>query len=185
VAKPNETTQALRDGTRAGQSSMSKAMRTFLALPIALWLALPAAAQVPPTPSGNGTVNQGTSPWVVGQGTTPWVESPGPYTYQPLGFALLTVTTTAQTLNQMLAAAAVASPPTSQLTAVPAGARIALILAESSNVRYIDDGQTPTAGYGMLLVNGQEFSYSGNLSAIRFIAANASTSALLDVSFMK
>jgi hypothetical protein len=107
--------------------------------------------------------------------------APGPYTYQPLGYAQLAVTGTAQTLPQMLAAGFAAG--TSKLSAVPIAARTVLVLAETANVRYIDDGQVPMPGFGFLLTNGQEIAYSGNLSAIQFVADSGSP--IIDVSFMK
>lgn len=120
-----------------------------------------------------------TSP--VGQDGTVFV--PGPYTYQPLGYAQLTVTGTAQTLKQLLAAAAAASPATSQISDIPTGARMALILGETANVRWIDDGQKPTTTFGTLHTSTQEFQYSGDLNAIQFIAVSGSP--VLDVSFYK
>jgi hypothetical protein len=94
--------------------------------------------------------------------------TPAPYNYQPLGCAQVAVTSTAQTLAQLLATAFTAG--TSKISAVPTGARMVLVLVENANVRWTDDGQAPTAGYGMLATSTQEFQYSGDLSAIQFIA---------------
>jgi hypothetical protein len=65
---------------------------------------------------------------------------------------------------------------------VPAtGASFAVILAEAQNVRWRDDGVAPTAGVGMLLEAGVEFTYQGDLSAVRFIEVTAG--AKLNVSY--
>jgi hypothetical protein len=65
---------------------------------------------------------------------------------------------------------------------VPTGARGALIVVETANVRWRDDGTNPTSAIGMLLVAaGDPFYYSGNLSALKFIAASGSP--VMDVSY--
>lgn len=83
----------------------------------------------------------------------------------PLGYAQLT----------SLAAAA-------SLT-VPAGATIAVFIAEAQGVRFRDDGTAPTATVGMPLATGEPFEYKGNLAAIEFIAQFSG--AILNVSFYK
>lgn len=57
------------------------------------------------------------------------------------------------------------------------GATAALIKTETQPVRWRDDGTDPTGTDGMLIDTGDEFWYSGNLKAIKFIdtAAGAST----------
>lgn len=68
-----------------------------------------------------------------------------------------------------------------QSLTVPAGARVAVIQAESQSVRWRDDGTNPTATIGMRLVIGSELPYAGNLSAIKFIEESAS--AKLNISY--
>lgn len=60
-------------------------------------------------------------------------------------------------------------------------ANFALIVAETQNVRWRDDGVDPTASVGMLLVAGTPFQYDGDLSKIKFIETTAS--AKLNVSY--
>ena len=64
---------------------------------------------------------------------------------------------------------------------VPAGASLALIVPETQNVRWRDDGVAPTASVGMLVVANSSMSYDGDLQKIRFIAATAG--AVLNVSY--
>ena len=64
---------------------------------------------------------------------------------------------------------------------VPAGATMALIVAETQVVRWRDDGTAPTASVGMPLAVGTSLSYDGDLKAIRFIQQTAS--ATLNVSY--
>jgi hypothetical protein len=60
-------------------------------------------------------------------------------------------------------------------------ANFALIVAETQNVRWRDDGTDPTASVGMLLVAGVPFQYDGDLSRIKFIETTAS--AKLNISY--
>ena len=53
-------------------------------------------------------------------------------------------------------------------------ANFAIIVAETQNVRWRDDGTDPTASVGMLLVAGVPFQYDGDLSRIKFIETTAS-----------
>jgi hypothetical protein len=53
-------------------------------------------------------------------------------------------------------------------------ANFAIIVAETQNVRWRDDGTDPTASVGMLLVAGVPFQYDGDLSRIKFIETPAS-----------
>lgn len=62
-----------------------------------------------------------------------------------------------------------------------AKANFALIVAETQNVRWCDDGQTPTASFGMLLVAGTPLQYDGDLSKIKFIETTGS--AKLNISY--
>ena len=65
---------------------------------------------------------------------------------------------------------------------VPSHASMALLQAETQNVRWRDDGTAPEATVGMLIFSGDMgFWYTGNLTAIRFIEATAS--AKLNVSY--
>lgn len=64
---------------------------------------------------------------------------------------------------------------------VPNGAAYALIKVEGQTVRWRDDAQAPTTTDGMLIDVGDEFWYSGELKAIRFIETTAS--ATLHVSY--
>ena len=64
---------------------------------------------------------------------------------------------------------------------VPAGATMALIVPETQNVRWRDDGVAPTASVGMLVPANASMSYDGDLKAIRFIAV--ASGAVLNVSY--
>lgn len=67
---------------------------------------------------------------------------------------------------------------------IPLGATMAYLQAEVANVRYRDDGGAPTSAIGNLLVFGIPGTlYSGNPSALRFIAASGSP--LLDIAFYR
>lgn len=62
-----------------------------------------------------------------------------------------------------------------------AKANFALIIAETQNVRWRDDGVDPTNSVGMLLVAGTPFQYDGDLNKIKFIETTAS--AKLNISY--
>lgn len=63
---------------------------------------------------------------------------------------------------------------------VPAGARYALLQADTAEVRWRDDGVAPTATIGMkLLTTSDGYWYSGKLSALRVISATG----VLNVSY--
>lgn len=66
---------------------------------------------------------------------------------------------------------------------VPAGATIAVIIAETQAVRWRDDGTNPTATVGMPLPVQTPLIYAGDLSLIKFI--EQTTSAKLNVSYFK
>ena len=53
-------------------------------------------------------------------------------------------------------------------------AHYALIQAVTKNVRWRDDGTDPTAAVGVQLAAGDDFWYTGDLSAIKFIEEAAS-----------
>lgn len=63
----------------------------------------------------------------------------------------------------------------------PAGASFALLNVVGQNIRWRDDGDDPTDSVGMLLVVGDEFTYQGDLSAIKFI--EVASGAALNVSY--
>jgi hypothetical protein len=67
---------------------------------------------------------------------------------------------------------------------VPAGATEAFIVADgTADVRWTDDGTTPTASVGHLLKAGVAMTYSNDLSTLRFIRAAAGGS--ISVSYYK
>ncbi len=107
--------------------------------------------------------------------------APGPYSYQPLGDAQVTVTSTASTLAQLLATA---NGSNGQPLAIPAGARVVTITVETANVRYTTfSGQSPTTAFGTLLTSGQTIAFQADLSAALFIAVSGSP--VLDLVFLK
>lgn len=69
-----------------------------------------------------------------------------------------------------------------QLSAsVPSGASRCLLKVETQPVRWRDDGSNPTSTDGMLIDVGDEFWYTGQVKALRFIETAAS--ATLHISF--
>jgi hypothetical protein len=102
-----------------------------------------------------------------------WLDTPGksvpgnigvePAAMKPLGFQQISTLSSAVGLT------------------VPAGALIALIQAESQDVRWRDDGSNPSATVGMTIGTGLTLPYTGDLSAIKFIEISAS--AKLNVSY--
>lgn len=64
---------------------------------------------------------------------------------------------------------------------VPSGTTLALIVPETQNVRWRDDGVAPTTSVGMPIFVGASLSYDGDLNKIRFIEETAS--AKLNVSY--
>jgi hypothetical protein len=97
------------------------------------------------------------------------------YSFVPLGRAQLVVSGVvglSQAVNSLIT-----------LTPIPNDAVMALIAVRGANIRWTDDGQTPTTSFGMLMHAGQEFAYSGNLSAIRFISVVGT--ATLDIGYYK
>jgi hypothetical protein len=98
----------------------------------------------------------------------------------------------AQYATQLTAAIALTSATTSgnTLTQVIAGevnnARprvcMALLQATGQNIRWTDDGTTPTATVGMLLyAGGDPYPFTGDLAALKFIQVAAT--AVLNVSY--
>lgn len=66
---------------------------------------------------------------------------------------------------------------------VPDGTKLAMIQAESQNVRWRDDGTNPTAAIGMKLVANDILVYTGVMSAIKFI--EETVSAKLNITYYK
>ena len=64
---------------------------------------------------------------------------------------------------------------------VPRGATLALIVPETQNVRWRDDGTSPTASVGMPIFVGASLSYDGDFNKIKFIEETAS--AKLNISY--
>lgn len=64
---------------------------------------------------------------------------------------------------------------------IPTGATLALIVPETQNVRWRDDGTDPTASVGMPIYIGASLSYDGDLNKIKFIQETAS--AKLNISY--
>ena len=64
---------------------------------------------------------------------------------------------------------------------VPQGATLALIVPETQNVRWRDDGTNPTASVGMPIFVGASLSYDGDFDKIKFIEETAS--AKLNISY--
>lgn len=64
---------------------------------------------------------------------------------------------------------------------VPQGATLALIVPETQNVRWRDDGTNPTASVGMPIFVGASLSYDGDFNRIKFIEESAS--AKLNISY--
>jgi hypothetical protein len=98
------------------------------------------------------------------QGTA-FTSSGEPYTQTPLGYQQITSLGSAVGLT------------------VPTGATFAVISAETAAVRYRDDGTSPTATIGMPIPAGTTITYSGSLTAIKFIAESGSP--VLDISYYK
>jgi hypothetical protein len=67
------------------------------------------------------------------------------------------------------------------LSNIPQGATLALIVPESQNVRWRDDGDNPTASVGMPIFVGTSLSYDGDFNKIKFIQETAS--AKLNISY--
>lgn len=84
----------------------------------------------------------------------------------PMGFVAVTVAATAVGLTSVVVTG------TTHFT-VPSGANFAALVAESSPVRWRDDGVAPTPSSGMIMQTSQvPFEYSGDLNAIQFISVS-------------
>ena len=118
--------------------------------------------------SNNCTDVSATNPFPVTATSTPGAATyikPGAYT--PLGYQQITAGTLASA---------------TALT-VPTGATIAVIEVEAANVRWRDDGTSPTASVGMILSPNNVLTISGaaELAAIKFILQSGSP--ILDISY--
>lgn len=52
---------------------------------------------------------------------------------------------------------------------------MAIIQAEGGEIRFRDDGTSPTAAVGMIVASGDSIQYPGDLSAFEFIETGAIT----------
>ena len=77
----------------------------------------------------------------------------------------------------------VASTGSAVSLTVPVGATSAQITVSGANIRYADDGSTPSTSVGMPVYQASSWFYSGPLSAIKFYAQSGT--ATLDVLFYK
>lgn len=80
-----------------------------------------------------------------------------------------------------LSAAAGLTVPTTDKSGNKQQPTFALIVAESKDVRWRDDGTDPTASVGMPLAVGVPLQYDGDLTRIKFIETSAS--AKLNISY--
>lgn len=69
------------------------------------------------------------------------------------------------------------------LPSIPSDATIAVVQAETGDVRWRADGTNPTASVGMMLYEGAERTFVGNLSAVKLIAST--TGAIISVHYFK
>lgn len=148
-----------------------KLLASLLLLALASCGVTPVLAQSADLPYNDGGVRRQTTPVYLvdprtGSATRPGVTA----TYTPLGYCQLTSMAASTALSTCAGG-------------VPAGATLAQLCAEAQAVRYRDDGTAPTATVGMPAAAGSCFSYTGSLSAIRFIQATAG--AILNVSFYR
>lgn len=83
-----------------------------------------------------------------------------------------------------LSATNTASSASSTSGGIPTGATMALLQAETADVRFRDDGAAPAAGVGGIVVHGTPpIFYTGTLANLQFIALSGSP--LLDVLFYR
>jgi hypothetical protein len=95
---------------------------------------------------------------------------------QPLGFVSSTVT---PTLALGFSNITVSGTTT---FVIPTNVGVVLLVAESSPVRWRDDGVAPNVTSGMLMpTNGTPYEFSGDIAAFKFISA--ATTAVLSCSF--
>lgn len=71
-----------------------------------------------------------------------------------------------------------------QLSSIPSNSSHALITVEGGDVRFWEDGSTPTATQGILMISGNAYEFT-NLSALRFIKATDQADATLQVAYRR
>lgn len=64
---------------------------------------------------------------------------------------------------------------------IPAKAAAIIVIDETANTRWRDDGTAPTTSTGMLFASGTVLTYMGDLTNIQFVAVSGSP--VLDISF--
>jgi len=96
----------------------------------------------------------------------------GPKNLSPFGYQQIT------SLSTSVAVALTVPAPTN---AVPA--TLALIQAETQDVRWRDDSTDPTSSVGMVLAAGETLPYTGDLSKLKFIGTTAG--ATLNISYYR
>lgn len=69
----------------------------------------------------------------------------------------------------------------SQVADLKVKGRAALIQAEGDDIRWRDDGEDPDSSTGMLLLDGSDMFYTGNLYALRFIETTGN--GILNISY--
>lgn len=119
------------------------------------------------------------------QGPQDWPPvAAAPFTLKDLGYFQATVSGTAQTIAQLAAAQ---TPPFSLAGVVTGDAnspsRMVLISVESEAIRWRSDGNAPTATVGNPVAAAAAFDFTGDASAIQFIAQTGS--AILNLNFFK
>ena len=86
-----------------------------------------------------------------------------------------------QQVTSLSASASLTVPSVNPVTGEKQLPTMAVIIPESEDVRWRDDGTAPTASVGMPLAVGVALAYDGDLTKIRFIEQAAS--AKLNVSY--
>jgi hypothetical protein len=79
-----------------------------------------------------------------------------------------------QQLATVSSATGLTVPARDPISGMDVKANFALIVAETQDVRWRDDGTDPTASVGMLLKAGVIFQYDGDLKKIKFIETTGS-----------
>lgn len=64
---------------------------------------------------------------------------------------------------------------------VPQNTVAAVIVVETANIRWRDDGTAPTTTVGMLMLSGSSLYYQGNLTTLQTVAVSGSP--VVDISF--
>lgn len=112
------------------------------------------------------------------------------YMWTDLGYFQNNSLATAQTLAQLAAAAI--GPSGSALPFATAGiidvnylglARAAVIFVEGAAIRWIADGQTPTATYGNEVSSGTAFMFQGDMTKLKMI--QVSGGAIVNVNLLR